>query len=279
MHPLRRFSIPRIMALAASEREEGQMSSLRDKVALVTGASRGIGRATAHGLADIGAGLFLAADGTADELDAVAAECRRRNPDGGEARYGMFELSEIGAAEAMVAAALEAMGRIDILVNNAAVRRRKPFGEFTQEDFDWMMNVNLRSPFFACQAVLAAMRRTGGGRIINVASQRSVSAKQDISLYGISKAGLAYLSQTMAVELAKEGISVNTVSPGPIETQYATDRLADKPEVRQRMVDAVPQGRFGTPEEVAEVIVFLASSAGSYIQGHNLLVDGGELAH
>ena len=139
------------------------------------------------------------------------------------------------------------------------------------------MTANLRSPFFACQAVLPVMRQAGGGRIINVASQRALSAKQNISLYGVSKAGLAYLSQAMAVELAKEGISVNTVSPGPIETRYSTDRLAEKPEVRQDMVDRVPQGRFGTPEEVAEVIVFLASSDGDYIQGHNILVDGGEL--
>ena len=253
------------------------MGRLTDKIALVTGGSRGIGMATAFQLADEGAALYLTADDGAGELEAVAAECRKRSA--ADARFGLFDLARIGAAEAMVAAALDAFGRIDVLVNNAGVRRRKPFGTFTQEDFDYIMTVNLRSPFFACQAVLPAMRRAGGGRIINVASQRSVSAKQDISLYGISKAGLAYLSQTMAVELAKEGISVNTVSPGPIETRYSTDRLADQPEVRQRMTNAVPQGRFGTPEEVAEVIVFLAASKGSYIQGHNILVDGGELTH
>ena len=201
------------------------MSSLKGKVALVTGASRGIGMETAFQLADKGASLYLAAEGTRAELEAVAAECVRRNPEGGDARFGIFDLGIIGAAEAMVAAALEAFGRIDILVNNAVVRRRKPFGEFTQEDFDYIMTVNLRSPFFACQAVLPAMRQAGGGRIINVASQRAVSAKQDISLYGISKAGLVYLSQAMALELAKEGISVNTVSPGPIETRYTTERL------------------------------------------------------
>ena len=253
------------------------MGSMRGKVALVTGASRGIGMETAFQLADKGPGLYLAAEGTPAELEAVAAECDRRNPEGGGARFGIFDLCVIGAAEAMVAAALEAMGRIDVLVNNAAIRCRKPFGEYTKEDYDAVMTANLRSPFFACQAVLPVMRQAGGGRIINVASQRALSAKQNISLYGVSKAGLAYLSQAMAVELAKEGISVNTVSPGPIETRYSTDRLAEKPEVRQDMVDRVPQGRFGTPEEVAEVIVFLASSDGDYIQGHNILVDGGEL--
>jgi NAD(P)-dependent dehydrogenase (short-subunit alcohol dehydrogenase family) len=265
------------MELGVARRGQQAMGSLSGKVALVTGASSGIGRSTAFQLADKGAGLYLTADGTKDELLDVAKQCRERNSQG-DVRFGVFDLSRVGAAEELIRAAVSAMGRIDILVNNAAVRRRKPFGEFTQEDFDWMITVNLRSPFFACQEVLPIMRRQGGGRIINVASQRAVSAKQDISLYGISKAGIAYLSQTMAVELAKEGISVNTVSPGPIETQYATDRLADQPHVRKAMVDAVPQGRFGTPEEVAEVIVFLASSAGNYIQGHNILVDGGELA-
>ena len=251
------------------------MRRLDDKVALVTGSSSGIGKATALALADLGAALYVTAEAGEDALGEVAAACRKRS--GRDARFGIFDLSQVGAAEAMVADALAAFGGINILVNNAGVRRRKPFGTFTQEDFDLLVNVNLRSPFFACQAVLPAMRKAGGGRIINVASQRSLSAKQDISLYGITKAGIAYLSQTMAVELAKEGIGVNTVSPGPIETQYSTDRLADQPEMRQRMTAAVPQGRFGKPEEVAEVIVFLAASNGNYVQGMNILVDGGEL--
>lgn len=251
------------------------MTKLMGKIAVVTGSSSGIGKETALQLADEGASIFVTAEDDAAQLEAVAADCRKRS--GGDAGYGIFDLSIIGEAEAMIAAALDNFGRVDILVNNAGVRRRKPFGKFTQDDFTYVMNVNLRSPFFACQAVLPVMRKAGGGRIINVASQRSLSAKENISLYGISKCGLAYLSQTMALELAKEGISVNAVSPGPIETQYSTDRLADQPALRQRMVDAVPQGRFGLPEEVAEVIVFLASSKGSYIQGANILVDGGEL--
>ena len=253
------------------------MRRLDDKVALVTGSSSGIGKATALALADRGAALYVTAETGEAALRAVAADCRKRSTR--DARFGLFDLSRVGAAEALVADALDGFGRVDILVNNAGVRCRKPFGTFTQEEFDLLVNVNLRSPFFACQAVLPAMRKAGGGRIINVASQRSLSAKQDISLYGITKAGLAYLSQTMALELAKEGIAVNTVSPGPIETQYSTDRLTDRPEARKRMTDAVPQRRFGTPEEVAEVIVFLAASDGNYVQGMNILVDGGELTH
>ena len=255
------------------------MGNLNGKVSLVTGGSRGMGMATALKLAEIGSSLFLAADGTPEELEAVAAECRERNTAGGDAKWGIFDLSVVGEAEKMVDAAVESFGQIDVLVNNAGARCRKPFGEFTHEDYDLVTSVNLRAPFFACQAVLSTMRKQGGGRIINVASQMGLVAKQDISLYAASKAGLIQLTRSMAFELAKDGITINAVSPGPIETQYATDRLRDQPELRKSTLAYVPLGRFGEPEEVAEVIVFLASCDGNFIQGHNLVVDGGHVIH
>ena len=255
------------------------MTALIGKAALITGASRGIGRATAVRLAGEGAAVYLAADGTPEELEEAAAECRRRNPSGAVTAVGIFDLAQVGAAEAMVRQAHAVLDRIDILVNNAGVRLRKPFGEFTQADYDFVMNVNLRSSFFACQAVLPIMRRQGGGRIINVASQMGSVTRKSIALYGMSKAALIHMTRSLAMECAAEGITANTVSPGPIETEYNSNRLRDDPKTRQQMTDDVPIGRFGTPEEVAEVIAFLATSKGNFIHGHDLLVDGGHTIH
>jgi NAD(P)-dependent dehydrogenase (short-subunit alcohol dehydrogenase family) len=255
------------------------MTALIGKAALITGASRGIGRATAVRMAEEGAAVYLAADGTLEELEKAAAECRERNPTGAVTMVGIFDLTQLGAAETMVRQAHAALDRIDILVNNAGVRLRKPIGEFTQADYDFVMNVNLRSPFFACQAVLPIMRQQGGGRIINVASQMGSVTRKSIALYAMSKAALIHMTRSLAMECAAEGITANTVSPGPIETEYNSNRLRDDPQTRKQMTDDVPIGRFGTPEEVAEVIAFLATSKGNYIHGHDLLVDGGHTIH
>jgi NAD(P)-dependent dehydrogenase (short-subunit alcohol dehydrogenase family) len=247
------------------------------KVALVTGASRGIGRETALALAAKNFTVFAAAEGTVAELDAVAVECRERGaPD---ARHAIADLSQAGAAEAMVAAALAAFGRIDVLVNNAGIRCRKPFGAFTRADFASVLEVNLAAAFFASQAVLPAMRLQGGGRIIHVASQHGSVASEENALYGTTKAALIHLARNMAFELAREGIQVNTVSPGPIATQYNLDTWGRQPGKLEVMAARVPAGRMGRPEEIAEAIVFLATTEGSYIHGHDLVVDGGYIIH
>jgi NAD(P)-dependent dehydrogenase (short-subunit alcohol dehydrogenase family) len=242
------------------------------KVALVTGASRGIGRETALALAAKGFTLFVAAEGTVGELDAVVTDCRQRGaPD---ARHAVADLSQPGAAETMVAAALAAFGRIDVLVNNAGIRCRKPFGTFTRADFAAVVEVNLAAAFFASQAVLPAMRLQGGGRIIHVASQHGSVASEENALYGTTKAALIHLARNMAFELAREGIVVNTVSPGPIATQYNLDTWGRQPGKLETMTS-----RVGRPEEIAEAIVFLATTEGSFIHGHDLVVDGGYIIH
>jgi NAD(P)-dependent dehydrogenase (short-subunit alcohol dehydrogenase family) len=247
------------------------------KVALVTGASRGIGRETALGLAAKGFTLFLAADQTEDELADVAAACRIAGaPD---ATPRITDLSVPGQAEAMIDAVLAAFGRIDVLVNNAGIRCRKPFGSFTRSDFAALIEVNLAAAFFASQAVLPAMRAQGGGRIIHVASQHGSVASEDNALYGITKAALIHLARNMAYELAAEGIHVNTVSPGPIATQFNLDTWGKQPGKLEAMAARVPAGRMGRPQEVAEAIVFLATTEGSYIHGHDLVVDGGYIIH
>lgn len=247
------------------------------KVALVTGASRGIGRETALALAAKGFSLFLAAEGTPAELDTAVTGCRER---GAPAAQSMIaDLSRPGLAETMVEAALSAFGRVDVLVNNAGIRCRKAFGTFTRADFASVVEVNLAAAFFSSQAVLPAMRRQGGGRIIHVASQHGSVASEDNALYGTTKAALIHLARNMAFELAAEGIHVNTVSPGPIATQFNLDTWGSQPGKLEMMTARVPAGRMGRPDEIAEAIVFLATTEGSYIHGHDLVVDGGYIIH
>lgn len=247
------------------------------RVALVTGASRGIGHETALALAEQGFSVFLAAEGTAAELAEAAAECRRRGaPD---AAHGIFDLSVPGEAERMVAVALERFGRVDVLVNNAGIRCRKTFGTFTRADFSRLMEVNLAAAFFASQAVLPAMRKQGGGRIIHIASQMGSVASEDNALYGTSKAALIHLARGMAFELSREGIQVNSVSPGPIATGFTLETYGRQPGKMETMASRVPVGRFGEPREVAEAIVFLATVKGGFIVGHDLVVDGGYIIH
>lgn len=243
------------------------------KVALLTGASRGIGRETALALAAKGLAPFLVAEGTTAELAEVEAACRAVGaPD---AATAVFDLGVPGAAEAMVAAALGRFGRVDVLVNNAGIRCRKSFGSFTRADFTGLIEVNLAAAFFASQAVLPAMRAQGGGRIIHVASQAGRVASEDNALYGCAKAALIQLTRSMAFELAREGIQVNSVSPGPIATQYNIESYGRIPGRTEQMIGRVPAGRMGEPREIAEAIAFLATAEGGFIQGHDLVVDGG----
>ena len=254
------------------------MDVLTGKVAIVTGASRGIGRATAKKLAQAGADIYLAADCPAAEIEAAAAECAAANP-AGRVQWGIVDLAEAEAPARMAQAALAALQRIDILVNNAGIRIRHPFGEYSCGDFDQVVAVNLRAAFLASQAVLPAMRAQGGGRIIHVASQIGMVAYQQSLLYGLTKAALIYLARAMAYELARDNILVNAVSPGPIMTEYNVDRIKQNPELHAERVAYVPAGRYGEPDEVADAILFLAGAAPSYIQGHNLVIDGGYTCH
>ena len=244
------------------------MGELNGKAALVTGASRGIGRAIALRLAAGGAAVYLAADGSEAELGNAAAACREAGaPD---AAWGAHDLARAGQAEAMVAAVHRRMGRIDILVNNAGIRARKAFGEFTQEEFDRLVAVNLRAPFFASQAVVPIMRAQGGGHIVHMASQLGLVASRYGAIYNLTKAGLIQLTRSMALELAAENISVNAVCPGPVSTEgFIAGR--NPGELEQRARD-VPIGRFGTVE-------VLVSKDAAYVAGHALVMDGGYIVH
>lgn len=251
------------------------MGELDGKVALITGASRGIGRAVALRLASEGAAIYLAADGTEEELKETDGACREAGAP--NAAWGVHDLSRAEEAESMVAGAHERMGRIDILVNNAGIRARKPFEEFTHEEFDRLVAVNLRTPFFASQAVVPIMRAQGGGHIVHMASQLGIVAARYGAIYSLTKAGLIQLTRSMALELAGDGISVNSVCPGPISTEgFLAGR--NPGELEQRARD-VPIGRFGTVEEVAAMVAFLVSKDAAYVLGHALVMDGGYIIH
>ena len=241
----------------------------------MTGASRGLGHAIALALADEGASLHLVADGTEEELAQVAAACAERRPSAHVSR-ATLDLSRPDVPAAMVDAAVSEHGQIDILVNNAGVRIRKPFGQFSADDFDRLMAVNLRAPMLAAQAAAAHMRTRGSGRIINVASQLGTVTDTNAALYGMSKAALLYLTRSMAVELAGVGIVVNAVSPGTTATEFILEtitgtRLASR-------IEKIPAGRLGRPDEIARAVVFLATTPATYLLGHNLIIDGGETA-
>lgn len=251
--------------------------NLQGKVALVTGASRGIGRATARALAGAGAALYLVAEGTREELASAVIECRKTGAPAAE--FGVFDLADAGAPQGIADAAVKAYGRIDVLVNNAGIRIRKPFGEFTGADFDLGVAVNLRAPFMLSQAVLPVMRKHGGGRIIHVASQLGSVATPGSALYGLSKAALIHLTKSMALELAAENIMVNAVSPGPTDTDYMRARWKKEPALREKRLAEIPLGRYGKPEEIAETILFLAATDAQFIQGHDLVIDGGYISH
>ena len=251
------------------------MRELKGKAALITGASRGIGRAIALRLASEEAAIYLAADGTESELEQIAVACRKAGaPD---AAWGVYDLSRSGQPEAMVAAAHQRMGHIDILVNNAGIRVRKAFGEFSHEEFDRLVAVNLRAPFFASQAVIPIMRAQGGGHIVHMASQLGIVASRYGAVYNLTKAGLIQLTRSMALELSADNILVNAVCPGPVSTEgFLAGR--NPGELEQRARD-VPIGRFGTVEEVAGVVAFLVSKDAGYVAGHALVMDGGYIVH
>jgi 3-oxoacyl-[acyl-carrier protein] reductase len=229
------------------------LTGLAGKRAVVTGAASGIGRATAEALAAAGArvaGLDLAESGT--EVSLVGDTSR------------VEDVERVG----------DALGGVDIWVNNAARLLVRSVAETTDEEWHGLLGANLHGYFYGCRAAARRMLAQGtGGRIVNVTSAVNFQPAADLSAYGAAKGAIATLTKALALELAPAGVTVNAVAPGATET--AMNAQAYTPEVRRTYEERIPLGRIGTPEEVADVVVFLASDAARYVTGQELLVDGG----
>ena len=243
------------------------MLDLSGKVALVTGASRGIGRAVAVCLAARGAQVVAAARG-----DHAAATVEAIQSAGGRADLVTVDVTDAEAVEAMVGGALERHGRIDVLVNNAGIARDQLLMRMKREDWDQVMATNLTAAFVCAQAVIKAMIKQRSGRIINVSSVVGQSGNAGQTNYAASKAGLIGFSKALAREVASRNITVNVVAPGLIDTDMTRD-LTDK--AQNDWAAQIPLGRLGSAEDVAGAVCFLASDEASYITGHVLAVNGG----
>jgi NAD(P)-dependent dehydrogenase (short-subunit alcohol dehydrogenase family) len=254
------------------------MQDLKGKVVIITGAStpQGIGRAIPSRVAAGGACFLGAAHPPAAQLAEASAECRA-NSHAGRVETSLVDLGKAGAAEQMIRDAHALFGRIDVLVNNAAIRSPYDFGDYTRDQFDASIAVNLAAPFFASQTVVPHMREQGGGRIIHIASQLGHVTYAQRALYGLTKAALIHLTKSMAYELGKDNILVNAISPGPIATQATLNR---DPEVtRKRVEQYLPIGRVGTPEEIADLALYLATESPHFLQGQDIVIDGGYTIH
>ncbi len=243
---------------------------LTGRVALVTGASRGLGFAIARGLAQAGATVLLNGRKPA-ELDAAAAKLRA---EGLAADVSVFDVTQRDAVRAAVDAVAAQHGQVDILVNNAGIQRRGPLVDFTARDWDDIVATNLTAPFIVSQAVLPGMIAARRGKIIHIASLMSELARPTVVPYTAAKGGVRQLTRGMAVELAPYGIQVNAIAPGYFATEM-NRALIDNAEFNAWVCKRTPAGRWGDPPEIAGLAVFLASSAADYMTGQMLVMDGG----
>ncbi len=245
---------------------------LQDKVAIVTGAARGIGKAIAQGFAREGARVIVA-DILGEQAEQTAAEMRAA---GGAAIAAAVDLADLAIHESLVNTACEQFGRLDILVNNAAIEPRAAFLNATPEEWEQTLNVNLRAPYFLSQRAAHAMLRTGGGRVINLASTHEIRPLRNISMYSISKGGLMMLTKSLALELAEHRINVNAIAPGAILTELNRAVLEDDA-YRDKATAKIPQGRIGATSDLIGAAIFLASDEADYVTGTTIYVDGGLL--
>ncbi|PYQ17824.1 MAG: short-chain dehydrogenase [Acidobacteria bacterium] len=254
--------------------DEFVMPSLRldGRVALVTGGNRGLGLGVALALAHAGADLALCAR-TRDELESAAKLVREV---GRKAFTLVADLADSDNVRKAVRDAADHYGRLDVLVNGAGMNIRQPADTFTEEDWDRLMAVNLKSAFFACQEAARIMRRQGKGKIVNIGSLAFEIVLPNIALYAMSKGGMRQMTKALALEWAKDRINVNAIAPGRFWTQL-TDAVFSKPDLYESAVSVIPMGRPGVPADLAGAALLLASDASDYITGHTIVVDGGWL--
>ena len=253
--------------------------SLKGKTAIVTGGSRGIGKAIALGFAKARAKVAVTSR-KMNDLEATAAEIKAF---GGEAFPIQAHLAKMEEINSMVNTAMGKFGKIDILVNNAGTN--PAMGTVLDADerlWETIMNLNLKGLYFSSQAVAKVMKKQGGGKIINIASIDGIKPEPGVSIYDISKAGVRMVTRAFAVELAPFNIQVNTIAPGPISTKLLNSHWFHLPpeeakKQKEALAKMTPMGRIGEPDEIAGAAIYLASDASSYTTGAEIVVDGGTL--
>jgi 2-deoxy-D-gluconate 3-dehydrogenase len=245
---------------------------LDGRVALVTGSSRGLGAAIAVALAEAGADLVL--DDRAD-VSATAREIASKTKV--RVATAIADLADRKAADALVADAIDRMGRLDILVNNAGIIRRAPAVDFADEDWDDVIEVDLTAVFRLCRAAGRHMLARGSGKIVNIASLLSFQGGITVPAYAAAKGGVAQITKALANEWAGRGVNVNAIAPGYMRTENTRPLTEDAARARQ-ITERIPAGRWGEPGDLAGTAVFLASAASDYVHGHVLVVDGGWMA-
>jgi NAD(P)-dependent dehydrogenase (short-subunit alcohol dehydrogenase family) len=248
---------------------------LQGKIAIITGAASGIGFATALRFAGEAATVVLS-----DIVD-VSQRTNALVENGYKATFVSVDVSKEKEVMRLVETTVREYGRLDILVNNAGIELAKKVTETAEEDWDRLMNVNLKGVFFCSKAAIMAMQQTGGGVIVNVGSELGLVGAPDLAAYCASKGGVVQLTRAMAIDHAADGIRINCVCPGPIETpllERIIASAADPLMERQRSIEKTLMKRLGRPDEVASAILFLASEEASYMTGSVMIVDGGVIA-
>lgn len=245
---------------------------LDGRSAIVTGASRGLGESVALGLAEAGADIVLV--GRSDGLDETKQKIEKL---GRKAIAVRADLAKMESIEKVMSAALAAFGKVDILVNNAGMVRRAPALEYTEKDWDDVVNLNLKSCFFMAQAAARDMVKRKKGKIVNIASITFFWGATRIPAYAASKAGVTQFTKSLCNELASEGINVNAVAPGYMATEINKDLRSD-PAKSAELLSRIPAGRYGHPDELKGLVVYLASEASNYMNGSTVVIDGGWMA-
>lgn len=247
------------------------MFDLSGKIAIVTGGNQGIGFAIARGFATAGATVVIANRRAAEGQKAADSIVK----EGLKALAIPADVTSISSVASLVSKVMSDFGKIDILVNNAGLMIRKPVEDITEEDWDIVINTNLKGIFFCCQLVGGEMVKRKKGRIINISSLRSQKIAGNRSVYAISKAGVTNLTKVFAYEWGKHNITVNAIAPGTIITDFNRKHFEDHPDELAEIVKSIPKGRPGNPVDCVSAALFLASDASDFVTGQTLFADGG----